>query len=160
MVQKEINNVNNNLVGNGLSPELKSFIPGGERGICNSCGCTWNNACVNALHGSCWWIDVAETMCSHCHFGFSVHSDNNLSNFTGAAGLLETYLTSFEVPQRQLARELGISQAHISNILKHQVFMSERLAKKIEEVTGISARKLLIMDMEYKLHLLEQGEIK
>ena len=28
-----------------------------EKGICKQCGCTWNTACVDEIHGACWWMD-------------------------------------------------------------------------------------------------------
>ncbi|HEL1757965.1 TPA: helix-turn-helix domain-containing protein [Streptococcus suis] len=74
----------------------------------------------------------------------------------GAAYYLENYLGSKHISQHQLARELEVSQAHISMILSKQVFISERFAVKLEKLTGLSARKLLIEDMEYKLNLLEE----
>ncbi|HEM3467925.1 TPA: hypothetical protein U1B12_001060 [Streptococcus suis] len=77
-------------------------------------------------------------------------------NLLGTAYHLENYLTSNDISQHQLARDLLVSQAHISLILSKQVFISERLAVKLEKLTGLSARKLLIEDMEYKLHLLEE----
>lgn len=42
----------------------------GQRGTCGSCGCTWENACVNPIYGPCWWIDDTETTCSHYHYGY------------------------------------------------------------------------------------------
>ena len=37
------------------------------KGVCRICGCTWDNACHNPEHGSCWWVDETETLCSHCY---------------------------------------------------------------------------------------------
>ena len=41
-----------------------------EQGKCCICGCTWNTACMDEFHGTCWWMDEAETLCSHCYYGF------------------------------------------------------------------------------------------
>ncbi len=35
--------------------------------ICKVCGCTWDNACYHPEHGSCWWVDDSQTLCSHCN---------------------------------------------------------------------------------------------
>ncbi len=131
--------------------------PKGQKGTCSSCGCTWENACVNPIYGPCWWIDDIETICSHCHYGYEdIARRSHEMNLLGTAYHLENYLTSNDISQHQLARDLLVSQAHISLILSKQVFISERLAVKLEKLTGLSARKLLIEDMEYKLHLLEE----
>ncbi|MCD7849284.1 MAG: hypothetical protein LUH63_05810 [Parabacteroides sp.] len=37
-----------------------------QKGICQMCGCTADNACSNPTHGNCWWVDETETLCSHC----------------------------------------------------------------------------------------------
>ncbi|EPU42862.1 MULTISPECIES: hypothetical protein [Streptococcus] len=42
-----------------------------EKGICKQCGCTWNTACVDEIHGACWWMDKGETLCSHCFYGLN-----------------------------------------------------------------------------------------
>ena len=39
-----------------------------DKGICKQCGCTWNTACVDEIHGACWWMDKGETLCSHCFY--------------------------------------------------------------------------------------------
>ena len=41
-----------------------------EQGKCCICGWTWNTACRDEFHGTCWWMDEAETLCSHCYYGF------------------------------------------------------------------------------------------
>lgn len=35
-------------------------------GICRTCGCTENDPCHHPDHGTCWWADESETICSHC----------------------------------------------------------------------------------------------
>ncbi|NDV83421.1 hypothetical protein D0T87_15730 [Bacteroides sp. 51] len=35
-------------------------------GVCQICGCTDNNACVDPDHGPCWWANEECTLCSHC----------------------------------------------------------------------------------------------
>ncbi|HFI2450698.1 TPA: transcriptional regulator [Streptococcus suis] len=77
-------------------------------------------------------------------------------NLLGTAFHLENYLTSKRISQHQLARDLEVSQAHISQVLSRKIFISEKLAVKLEKLTGLSARQLLIEDMEYKLQLLEK----
>ncbi|MDR0874199.1 MAG: hypothetical protein LBN27_12165 [Prevotellaceae bacterium] len=36
------------------------------KGTCKICACTEDNACYNDKHGSCWWVDDTEELCSHC----------------------------------------------------------------------------------------------
>lgn len=31
---------------------------------CKVCGCTEFNACMDSIHGACWW--VGPNLCSHC----------------------------------------------------------------------------------------------
>lgn len=33
---------------------------------CRICGCTFNNPCIDEIHGVCWWMDLDHTICSHC----------------------------------------------------------------------------------------------
>lgn len=40
-------------------------------GICRVCGCTWNTPCYTHKEGNCWWIDEAQTICSHCYYRFT-----------------------------------------------------------------------------------------
>ncbi|MCQ9212378.1 MULTISPECIES: hypothetical protein [unclassified Streptococcus] len=45
-----------------------------ETGICRRCGCTWNTACIDEIHGACWWMDKNRTLCSHCFYGLNDES--------------------------------------------------------------------------------------
>lgn len=73
-----------------------------------------------------------------------------------ASDILKEYLESHAISQRQVSKELGVTQAHISKILSRELFMSVKLAREIEIVYGLSARTLLILDIEYKLKQLEK----
>lgn len=35
-------------------------------GVCRICGCTEDNPCFHPDHGTCWWADDEQTICSHC----------------------------------------------------------------------------------------------
>lgn len=37
-----------------------------QRGVCKQCGCTESDGCHHPLHGSCYWVDENENLCSHC----------------------------------------------------------------------------------------------
>jgi plasmid maintenance system antidote protein VapI len=56
---------------------------------------------------------------------------------TGAA-MLRTWLHDQRQPQTVLAAELGISDAHLSELLREKVRPSLDLAGRIENVTGVS----------------------
>lgn len=68
-----------------------------------------------------------------------------------AGDLLSFYLDFHGISQHQLERKTGISQASISKILKKEVFTSVKTAKIIEKHTSLSARILLLADVEYRL---------
>lgn len=53
--------------------------------------------------------------------------------------------------QHQFASQLNVSQAYINKLLKRELFMSPQKALVIEQVTGLSARGLLILDVDFKL---------
>lgn len=42
-----------------------------DKQCCRICGCTWDNACIDEIHGPCWWVDEVETTCSHCYYGWN-----------------------------------------------------------------------------------------
>lgn len=59
------------LVGRRADPESALPLPG----LCRSCGCTWNDACVDDARGPCSWADAEATLCSHC-FGHVPANEN------------------------------------------------------------------------------------
>lgn len=48
---------------------------------------------------------------------------------------LKDYLTTYSIGQSKLSRILGVSQAHVSNILKGRKSPSIQLIKRIREAT-------------------------
>lgn len=78
------------------------------------------------------------------------------SGFSARDTLAET-MEMYHITQTELAEHLGVSQAHISDILKYKKFMSSELAVKIEMATGIPAKFLLREDMEYQLEQLKKS---
>lgn len=73
------------------------------------------------------------------------------NQMNSAANILADYLAKSGMSQRQLAKLTGITQASISRVLAKEFFMSVKMAKVIEKHTGLSARVLLIADIDYKL---------
>ncbi len=53
---------------------------------------------------------------------------------------LRSYLTKHRQTQTELAAELGISNAHLSEVLSGHVQPSLTLAVRVENLTGIPAR--------------------
>ncbi|MDR2832649.1 MAG: transcriptional regulator [Streptococcaceae bacterium] len=70
---------------------------------------------------------------------------------TSATDTLKETLAFHKVSQKEFAFRLGVSQAHISDILLRRKFMSEELALKIEAVTGLQAEFLLRRDFLWKM---------
>ena len=44
-------------------PDIVADIDSGER-QCRVCHCTQDHACVDPVHGPCWWLEA--DLCSHC----------------------------------------------------------------------------------------------
>ena len=61
-------------------------------------------------------------------------------------GIYSEYLSSQQVSQRKVAKQAGISPAHMNAIVKGKRRPSPKLAAKIEKITGIPLRKLLLPD--------------
>jgi transcriptional regulator with XRE-family HTH domain len=59
---------------------------------------------------------------------------------------LEQYLEKTGKSERQLARILGITQPYVNQLKRGQRRPAPRLARKIEAVTGISFRSLLLVE--------------
>jgi transcriptional regulator with XRE-family HTH domain len=68
-------------------------------------------------------------------------------NFTSLHGrlvaLLKSRVSNGELTERALARELGISQPHIHNVLKGERFFSHKMADKILGHLGMTALDLV-----------------
>lgn len=46
-----------------LQPDRVVLLDDGQR-RCRVCHCTQDHACVDPVHGPCWWVEV--DLCSHC----------------------------------------------------------------------------------------------
>jgi antitoxin HigA-1 len=79
----------------------------------------------------------------------------NIKREFSAADTVKETLEYYKITQKEFAFRLGISQAHVSDILNRRKFMSEELALKIEQVTGISAELLLRMDFNYQMEQID-----
>lgn len=79
---------------------------------------------------------------------------NNKVSFsvtTSAADTLLELLECHKISQKDFGDRIGVSQKHISDLLKRKKFLSADLALRVQKVTGIPAEMLLGMDMKYKL---------
>lgn len=86
--------------------------------------------------------------------GIVLLNRNNRVHFavtTSAADTLLELLEYYKIPQQDFADRVGVSQKHISDLLKRKKFLSADLALRVQKVTGIPAEMLLGMDMKYKL---------
>ena len=86
--------------------------------------------------------------------GLVLLNRNNKVHFavtTSAADTLLELLEYYRIPQQDFAERVGVSQKHVSDLLKRKKFMSADLALRVQRVTGIPAEMLLGMDMQYKL---------
>jgi len=65
---------------------------------------------------------------------------------------------SFVIPSgvkvEELANTLGVSVSLLRKVLSGERCITIKLAKKLEEVIGIEARDLLIMQLDYQLNRL------
>lgn len=69
----------------------------------------------------------------------------------GAGDILADWLKRTGTSQHELSSMTGITQAMISKIISQRLFMSASTALILEDKTGLSARELLIADVDYKL---------
>ena len=79
---------------------------------------------------------------------------NNKVSFsvtTSAADTLLELLEYHKISQKDFGDRIGVSQKHISDLLKRKKFLSADLALRVQKVTGIPAEMLLGMDIKYKL---------
>ncbi len=79
---------------------------------------------------------------------------NNKVSFsvtTSAADTLLELLEYHKISQKDFGDRIGVSQKHISDLLKRKKFLTADLALRVQKVTGIPAEMLLGMDMKYKL---------
>ena len=86
--------------------------------------------------------------------GLVLLNRNNKVHFavtTSAADTLLELLEYYRIPQQDFADRVGVSQKHVSDLLKRKKFMSADLALRVQRGTGIPAEMLLGMDMQYKL---------
>jgi plasmid maintenance system antidote protein VapI len=70
---------------------------------------------------------------------------------TSAADTLLETLQFYHITQTDFAERIGVSQKTVSDILNRKQFLSIELAKRVEEVTGIPAKILLRLDLEYRM---------
>jgi len=67
------------------------------------------------------------------------------------SSLLDGKMNQFSINQTDFSMHIGISQKHLSEILRRKVFMSADVANRIEEATGMQAMMLLQLDAKYQL---------
>jgi addiction module HigA family antidote len=77
---------------------------------------------------------------------------------TSASDTLKETLDYYHITQSDFAERIGVSQKTVSEILNRKQFMSTDIAIRIEEVTGIPAKMLLNLDLEYKIFLKKKEQ--
>lgn len=77
---------------------------------------------------------------------------------TSASDTLRETLEMYNISQKDFATRIGISAAHLSDILNRKKYMTPAIALRIQKVTGISAKLLLKLDFQYKLENIEEEE--
>lgn len=70
---------------------------------------------------------------------------------TSAADVLKELMETQNITQIELAKHIKLSQKQLSFILNRKAFMSINVAKRIEKATGVEARWLLELDLNYQL---------
>jgi len=68
---------------------------------------------------------------------------------TSAADALKELMSYHHITQSEFAEHIDVSQKQLSFILNRKAYMSIQVARKIEEATGVSARMLLQLDLNY-----------
>ncbi len=67
-----------------------------------------------------------------------------------AAPLMKRYMQQHHYSQTQLAKKLGISQATLIALLDQELFLTDKLANKIAQRTGIPKTSLLADESQLK----------
>ena len=70
---------------------------------------------------------------------------------------LKEYLEHTGISEKDLAGKLGVSNAYVSMLKRGQRRPSARLAQKIEALTGIPFRRLLLGNEATKIRTLSLG---
>lgn len=70
---------------------------------------------------------------------------------TSAADTLKEIMDYYQITQTDFAAHIAISQKQLSFILNRRAFMSVDVARRIEQATGMSAKWLLQLDLNYRL---------
>lgn len=70
---------------------------------------------------------------------------------TSAADTLKESWITTKLPRQTLLPNIAISQKQLSFILNRRAFMSVDVARRIEQATGMSAKWLLQLDLNYRL---------
>lgn len=68
-----------------------------------------------------------------------------------AADTIEETLAFQNIEHADFAKRIGVSEKHLSQVLHRKAFISPTVALSIEKVTGIPARMLLTLDVQYRL---------
>lgn len=80
-----------------------------------------------------------------------------LTEVTSAADTLKELLDFYSITQQDFAERIGVSQKHVSELLSRKKYLSPELALNIEQVTGIKAKFLLDLDINYQLKMVKNN---
>jgi addiction module HigA family antidote len=72
--------------------------------------------------------------------------------------LRQSFVNPSGVKVEELAIKLGVSVSLLRKVLSGERLITLKLAKKLENVIGIGARDLLIMQLDYQLNRLSEDD--
>lgn len=81
---------------------------------------------------------------------FDTAVDMKIMPTTSAADVLKEIMEYHQITQSEFAEHIAISQKQLSFILNRRAYMSMQVASQIERATGLSAKWLLQLDLNYR----------
>jgi HTH-type transcriptional regulator/antitoxin HigA len=77
---------------------------------------------------------------------------------TPVGGTIREWCDENETTQADLAWVLGISQKHMSALVRGRATLTIPMAVKLEVATGISARMWMNLEFEYRIRKIREAE--
>jgi antitoxin HigA-1 len=71
----------------------------------------------------------------------------------GVGPLLKACLKLGRITQTDLARRIGVTEKHLSQLVQGHAMLTAKVAVAIERETGLDARLLLMADVDRQVHL-------
>jgi plasmid maintenance system antidote protein VapI len=82
--------------------------------------------------------------------------DLHVESTTSAADVLKELMEYNHVTQEEFAKHVRLSQKQLSFILNRKAYMSIAVAKRIGQATGLNAKWLIQLDLNYQFDHLEE----